>query len=186
MVDPSADAERAFDRFVRDTITALAVLSEAGLLTQMMIVMYSAIDAAGLLNAPLEQADADGNSFKAWVDEYILKDDKTGLTADDLWGARCAVLHTAGSESRLSRTGKAREVAFFLGHEDEASRTRLFETVAMTGRNLVAVDLNEFIGLFGAGLGRFSEDFAERCRKDPRWEARAAKLLAYYQVAPKP
>lgn len=186
MVDPLADARLAFGRFVGDTSTALTLLFEAGLLTQLMVVMYSAIDAAGLLNAPLEQEDADGKSFKAWVDEYILKNSKTGLTADDLWGARCAVLHTAGSESSHSRKGKAREVAFFLGHEDEASRTRLFETVARTGRNLVPVNLNEFIGMFGAGLARFTEDFAARCREDRRWESRAAKLLSYYQVAPRP
>lgn len=186
MVAPSPDAEFAFNRFVGDTMSAVAVLAQAGLLTQLMVVMYSAIDAAGLLNAPLEQEDADGKSFKAWVDEYILKYSKTGLTADDLWGARCAVLHTAGSESSHSRKGKAREVAFFLGHEDEASRTRLSETVARTGRNLVPVDLTEFIGLFGAGLARFTEDFAARCREDRRWESRAAKLLSYYRVAPRP
>ena len=179
----SAEAQRAFDSFQRSTVDAIKVLAEAGLYTQLMMIIYGAIDAAGVLDAPLGKIDADGDTFKAWVDKYMKPGESIAASAADLWGARCALLHAHGAESKLSRNRRVREVVAYWGNSDRAvAQARCAEVKRATGREVVPVELGAFIGAFGAGFARFSSDFAEKCRADKRWEERAGKLVAHYHI----
>ena len=84
--DASAEAERAFGSFQRSTVEAMKVLAEAGLYTQLMMIMYGAIDAAGLLDAPLGTIDADGETFRDWVDKYMIPGARLQASAADRGG----------------------------------------------------------------------------------------------------
>jgi len=183
-LSPAPEAERAFTEFQLSTIEAMKVLAAAGLYTQLMMIVYSAIDAAGLLDAPLAQVDADGPSFKAWVTKYMAPEFTTDPNPEDLWGARCALLHAFGSESNLSRRAKAREVAAYWGAGDpQKVAARCQQVKTATGSDVVPMELSNFIAVFGRGFGQFALDFAEKCRTDPQWESRARKLVAHYLVS---
>ncbi|MBX7133918.1 MAG: hypothetical protein K1X67_14695 [Fimbriimonadaceae bacterium] len=181
--DASAEAERAFGSFQRSTVEAMKVLAEAGLYTQLMMIMYGAIDAAGLLDAPLGTIDADGETFRDWVDKYMIPGARLQASAADLWGARCALLHAYGAESKLSRNAKVREVAAYWSSSDPSiAQARCDEVKRMTGREVVPVELGALIEAFGAGFAQFASDFAGKCRADKRWEGRARKLVAHYRI----
>jgi len=113
------------DRFALDTIEATRIVYERKLFGHLMIFIYSAIDAMGLLDAPPEQTEANGKSFQAWVKKYLLSNPEILFNEIDLWAARCSVLHTFTSQSDLSNRGKARQIQYYSGAKESLMGTRL-------------------------------------------------------------
>jgi hypothetical protein len=97
-------------------LKAIETLWDAGLPEASLTIIYSGIDSFGLLAAPPDVLDASGKTFKQWCEKYILTRlqsvDGTPITSEDLWGARCGVLHTSTPLSRTERDGKARQVFY--------------------------------------------------------------------------
>ena len=85
-----------------------------------LTLIYSGIDTFGLLAASADVVDASSKTFMAWCEIYILPRlqsvEGDPVTAVDLWGARCGVLHTSTPISNVARAGKAHEMWYqFLG-----------------------------------------------------------------------
>jgi hypothetical protein len=94
-------------------LKAFGTLWDAELPEAALTVVYSAIDTFGFLAAP---PGASGNTFKPWCEKYILTRlqsvDGTPITSEDLWGARCGILHTSTPLSQKELDGKARQVFY--------------------------------------------------------------------------
>ena len=76
------------------------------------MLIYSTIDALAAMTRPKAQLDTDRDTFKAWVAKYLLDGSLLGCTSEDLYGARCGVLHTYGMDSERRRKGKARALVY--------------------------------------------------------------------------
>src|SRR5262249_22204392 len=78
-----------------------------------LILAYSTIDAFASLarNDPEESTSAD---FKAWVGTYLVPGSELEgrVTPDELWAARCGLLHTFGPEARDVRKKGVRRVIY--------------------------------------------------------------------------
>lgn len=74
--------------------------------------VYSCIDSLAALTRPKTQLDTTKQQFIDWVGKYFDLDSKLKCTAEDLYGARCGVLHTYSSESGFRRSGKANPVFY--------------------------------------------------------------------------
>jgi hypothetical protein len=98
----------AIERFTVDTVDAISKLAKGNLYTQALVILYSAIDTLAWTNLP--GRDVSQKDFVAWVDKYIRPESKFGCTADDLFGARCGLVHSGAAESRKSRKGEAHEI----------------------------------------------------------------------------
>ena len=98
----------AVERFTVDTVDAIAVLVKENLYTQALIILYSAIDTLTWANLP--SGDVAQRDFIAWVDKYIEPEGELGCTANDLYAARCGLVHSSTAESRKSRQGEASEI----------------------------------------------------------------------------
>ncbi|MCV5343190.1 hypothetical protein OFC87_40295, partial [Escherichia coli] len=59
------------ETYLVETLSSIKLLQENSLQTQALIIVMSAIDAFGLLNAPTSETKSSGKSFKAWADKYI-------------------------------------------------------------------------------------------------------------------
>jgi len=77
-----------------------------------VILILSGIDSMAFLNMPASQADVKKPDFIGWVDRYMKFPCKEKLTGADLYGARCAMLHTYGAVSKMSRNGECRMVSY--------------------------------------------------------------------------
>ena len=77
-----------------------------------LLLIFSAIDAMAFLNMPASQTDVTRTDFNEWANRYLKLVDAKQLAGADLYGARCALLHTYSSESRMSREGKCRQLMF--------------------------------------------------------------------------
>jgi hypothetical protein len=79
-----------------------------------LVLIYSGFDTFGLLAAQPGVPDATGETFKQWCEKYILPRIKSVegdvVTAVDLWGARCGMLHTSTPLSSKEREGKAHQI----------------------------------------------------------------------------
>jgi hypothetical protein len=153
-------------------------LAERNFIGQALVVAYSAVDTFGLLDAPPKQISASGESFKLWATKYLLNQPGITFNAVDLWGARCAVLHTSTSESNLSRAGQARELVYYNGDSAHpAARDFAQRTARIDSGRYLAVNIADlFIALLNA-MTKFAPDLHSKCEGDPHVAARLRKVL---------
>jgi hypothetical protein len=165
------------DYFI-DATRALCLLYKEGLAGHFLVVAYSTIDTVGLLNAPLAQLSASSSSFKEWCRRYILVGDRFGFSAEELWAARCAVLHTFTSRSDLSRSGKVRELQYICGpKESEQIAVFMRVTSKIQGGRHVPVHLDDFCEALIRGLEAFVGDLEAACTTEPGYEERLRHVL---------
>lgn len=89
--------------------------------------MYAAMDRMSWLEASREES---GNpEFKDWVNKYLLAGENFSFTADDLWAARCGIVHTGAAESRDLRANKANAIYYYT-HQGEATEAQLLAIAA--------------------------------------------------------
>jgi len=82
--------------------------------TGAVLLTYCALDAMAFLSMPAGKQKVVGPDFKNWVEKYM----KTGpeqpyqYDKEDLYGARCGIVHTYGAESDLSRENKCKKIVY--------------------------------------------------------------------------
>ncbi|MCL4261915.1 MAG: hypothetical protein KJ069_01800 [Anaerolineae bacterium] len=96
------------DRFTLDTVNTISLLVKENLYTQALIILYSAIDTLAWADKP--SGDVTRSEFCAWVSKYIEPDKNLGCTSEDLYAARCALVHSSATQSKMSREGQASEI----------------------------------------------------------------------------
>ena len=79
-----------------------------------LILYFSAIDILAFLSKPVKQNEVKRTDFIGWSDQYIIPilDADLGLTAMDLYGARCGIIHSYSPESGLQKKGEAKELSY--------------------------------------------------------------------------
>jgi hypothetical protein len=120
-------------------------------------------------------SDSTSTDFKDWANHYLLPALKVAdVTADALWGARCALLHAQAAESGLSRSGNVPEIWY---RWNDRGIVPLRVTGGTTGsRNAVMVRPRDLI----AALETAIANFLAAIERDPglrqRFEKEARKL----------
>ena len=100
-----------------------------------VILILSAIDAMAYLSMPEGQQDVTKSDFVKWAERYLQFPGNEQLTGLDLYGARCAMLHSYGSRSRISQKGECRMV----GYMDRSNPPIRYNPSVSTDLVLVAV-----------------------------------------------
>jgi hypothetical protein len=146
-----------FEKHMLDLLEAIEDSYAKSRIMPCLVLLYSGIDVVASLEP--SQGIQVGDRFKKWVEGYMLRYLKN-CTANDLYGARCAVVHTFTPDSNLSRTGKARVVAYAIG---SAELSDLEEASAIAGQSeQVNVHIRDLIDAFRNGFA----DFLEQIRTD--------------------
>ena len=176
----SAEIDQKIESFCINTLKGLSLLYENRLYGQVLVLIYSFIDSAGLLDAPSSQSRATGESFKNWVKKYITSDPQTNFNEVDLWSARCAVLHTFTSQSDLSNSGNAKELHYFSGPND-SSEAQAFISQIKTMQH-IPVHIDGLYQTLLKAIEKFAPDLATNCESDKAYEIRLNKVLQQYSV----
>jgi hypothetical protein len=135
-----AAIKRAFDYDTRET-------------THGFVLLYATMDIVSSLSRPISQEDTSGKIFQTWVGEYMLKGSKLHCTAQDIWGARCGILHTMSLNSRQARKYGARQIAF-VTPSDGVDRMQA-KIDAKGTHNTIVVCLEDYIEAFFDAVSRF-------------------------------
>ena len=101
---------------------------EKKLTTSALVLLYSAIDITSWLAADDLNASVRAY-FTTWVEKYLLSAIPLGITALELYAARCGLIHTFTPDSRLVEQGKARRIVYAWG---TAKSTDLQELIDKT------------------------------------------------------
>ena len=82
--------------------------------TAAVLLTYCAMDAMAFLSLPEGRQKVKGPDFKGWVEKYMKTDSAQPYqyNADDLFGARCGIVHTYTAESDMSRENKCRKLVY--------------------------------------------------------------------------
>ena len=119
-----------------------------------LVLLHSAIDIVSAVSRPVTSADTTGDVFKNWVNTYMLPDSQLTCSAEDIWGARCGLLHTLSLASRGSRTNQAKQLSFL---NKESGVARLQEICNRRGHDIVVVAIPTYTRAFFKGIERFNE-----------------------------
>ena len=162
-------------------LKAIGTLWDADLPEALLIVVYSGIDAFGLLAAPDNVLDANRTTFKQWCEDYILPRlqtvEGTAVTTTDLYAARCGVLHTSTPLSSEERKGNARQL--------------FYEFKGKTGINMILnaqhlpirIDIERLAMAFKEGGIAFLKDLQKDTNKLKAADQRAQHFLRWVTVA---
>ena len=130
----------------------IQVAVENNCLGSAVILILSGIDSMAFLNIPVSQTDVTRIDFIEWADRYIKFPCNEKLTGSDLYGARCAMLHTYGVVSKMSRDGKCRIVGYM---SETIPQIRYNPDV---DKNLVLVSVPALAESFYKGIDKFLVD----------------------------
>lgn len=145
------------------------------------MVALASIDIMASSARPIEQENGTRQDFLDWCSTYLLPlSHNPRLTAEDLYGARCGLLHTYSPQSSLSRAGRAKLVWYATGDTDH-------EIVEASGRiqgePVVAVHLPTFLAELVGAMSDFCRELEAGGKLADRVEARRADLMRYLDAA---
>lgn len=168
--------EHVFEEGVTELLVAMDTCLEKRLVLPALLLLYSSIDIMSWLDCP-NTKDKVEHRFVKWADKYMEPKTNLGCSAIDLYGARCALLHTYTSESDLSSKLKAKEIYYAWGTGSAEDLQKLIKLVGT--KPVVAVQIQLLFGAFRTGVNRFKSDLV----KDPKYATlvyeRATKFFTY-------
>jgi len=130
-----------------------------------LVLIYSHIDTLAWAASNKAGGDVRTN-FEAWATRWLiphLQSHSPEVTATDLYGARCGVLHTLTGKSALSARGSAREVAYAWGTGNvDVLRAAMAE--AALPQQVVALHYQELL----QSLRHAVADFVASADNDPQ------------------
>lgn len=139
-----------------------------------LILIYCGIDAMSYLDMPPSQEEVHTNDFIQWAERYLspnLKNQATQITGEELYSARCAVVHTYTVESRKTKSGSTRAIGYAVG----GGQSIVWD--AKVAPNLVLLWLEALRDAFFTAIDRFlTEGYADK-QKQPILETRLRNLL---------
>ncbi len=145
-----------------------------------LVMLYAAIDIIGSLLRPESETDTKGAYFKKWVNEYMLVQSNVRFSAEDLWGARCGLLHTHSPSSMLSRKGAARQLQYTRGPLPPPMMQAI-KRVEQEGKKIF-VDVDVLNQLFESGVRRFLDAIQRNSNLQKRVLRHSAKLFGSWTM----
>ena len=136
-----------------------------------VILIYSGIDSMAYLAMPDGQDDVRRPDFVDWASRYLRFPCAHQLTGNDLYGARCAMLHNYSVTSRMSRSGECRKIGY-MNHS--VPEVRYDPTV---DPSLVMVSIVGLAEAFFRGIDQFLVNAFEQRERHPLLERRLASFV---------
>lgn len=168
---------KAFFGFVQTMVLGARKCIQARLTVPGLILIYVAIDILAWTCADKDESNS--KDFKNWVNRYMLPGSRLHCTADDLWAARCGLVHTYGVESRDVVKGKATPLVYAWG---TASTQALQFAIDASGKKAKAVHVNDLLEAFTHALARFADDLEKQPELMQRVLRRSDKFLTSIRV----
>lgn len=168
---------RAFFGFVQTMLLAARKCIQERLTAPGLILIFVAIDILAWTCA--EENESHSKDFKNWVNRYVLPGSRLNCTADDLWAARCGLVHTYGVESRDVIKGNAIPIVYAWG---AVSAEELQNVINAAGKKAKAVHVSDLLAAFTNALARFADDLEKQPQLMQRVLQRSDKFLTSVRV----
>ncbi len=98
-----------------------------------------------------------------------------GCDAIDLYAARCSVINTYGSESSLSKAGKADEIFYSWGNANPEDLSQIITQTSVPQKRVLHIDT--LAAAFTSGVTKFLQELDNDVEKHNLVVRRAGKLF---------
>ena len=155
---------------------------DAGDTTGALILFYAYCDSMGSLMRPIEEKKTQGKYFRAFVREFVIPSHRFELNENDLWGARCGMLHTFSPYSDWSekKEPRARKIQYLESPKQVKLCTEAMKAEGV--EDLVFVDSYDLFNAFIDGV----VEFTRKAESDKEFRNRvlfhADKFFANFQI----
>ena len=170
-------SEASFDVVLTQLRSAVIDIFKSKRTLPGFLLLYTSIDILASLTRPEHTEATSGHLFKDWVNAYMLPKSSLPCTADDLWGARCGLLHTLTAESDMSRSKRAKMLSY-IGDDLEAERMQKKHDPAR-GSNLF-ISTFRLLDAFVTACDRFTAEVRLDADLQKRVYSHAAKLMVAF------
>ena len=134
------------------TFRAIEYCVSANLIMPALVLIYSTIDTLAWA-ASDKRIKNTRSRFEDWVAKWLLPQGPLACSPSDLYGARCAVLHTLTFESDLSRARKVRDVMYAWGNANVSDMQASIQRMGAADKS-VGVHVSELFNCLRAGATR--------------------------------
>lgn len=157
-------------------IRSMELAMEQKFVTPTLILLYSGIDIVTSLNTEVGK-NVTRNDFIEWANKYMIPHlSASSLKGEDLYAARCAVVHTMAAESDLSRQGKASQVLYTFGNKEENELQDIITSLKMDHK---VIKVEVLIKAFRLGIVDFFDDIEKDENLQQRFFERSRVILSY-------
>jgi hypothetical protein len=155
----------------KKTSDAIICLCHAGHHVAAVMLIYAAIDQMSWLSIPGPMSY--GPDFKNWVKKYMLENGNLICSEDDLWAARCGLLHTGTAESKDFRLGTAKNKIFYsFGNTTWTNNSKKRE---------ICLSIETMVEAYLAGVMWFIEELENDPVQLPLTLTKVTTILTTYQ-----
>lgn len=155
---------------MREVISSAEYTASTGAKLVCLILTYSSIDTMSWLGAESDVETVSAR-YQRWVTRYLLpKIPALQCTAEEIYAARCGILHTMTGDALLHDKRRLRRLGYAWGAANAAEMRKRIETRRL-GTKLVAAHIEDLT----AGLRLGTADFLEGLQADARLSARVAE-----------
>jgi len=149
---------------------------ESGLFRATIILVYAGIDSMAFFSMPHTQNEVTKTDFINWCDRYLRFDCAEKIGGIEFYSARCGVLHSYGSSSRITNNGHARQI----GYTDNSLPPIQFEKTI--SKELVLVSIRHLVESFIKGVNQCLIDVFRDEANRPKSEARLNLMIHAFDV----
>jgi hypothetical protein len=171
------DEEKLHD-FFRGQLIGFKLLLDNQLTLPVLILLYASIDISAYVWAGGDDNRA-GERFKKFAEKYIISH-LPELTPADLWGARCAILHTSTPESTESKKGSARQILYSWGSAEIEINKKV---IAAETDKYVATSIEDLLKAFASAIDDFMSDLE---KDDGLYKLCMERVRKFYAAVPIP
>ena len=176
------DPKILVNKYIGQITQSVFLLSDHKLYGQFLIIFYASIDAMGLLDASPDVKKTTNNTFKNWVNKFFLPNGSFAFNAEDMWGARCSVLHTYTTSPDHSKQGKAKELQYIISPISNSHPIVPVLRSIDNGQHVEASISAMQIAFLGA-VADFGEQLIKNCHSDQRYLDRLRKTLNHQCIS---
>lgn len=156
LTEPTAGDSGTWNRLLNALAELVAAIDDnlaAGRSMPALLLLYAGIDLLAWLEAPGDQTELRGSDFKSWCLRYLLPESGLECNANELWAARCALLHNVAAEDRELRKAGTRSILYAM------STDRPDAAEADSPADGVKVAIPALREAFRRAVTRYCEDF---------------------------
>jgi hypothetical protein len=168
--------ENNYKNMMEELLSTIEACFKAQLILPGLILLYSAIDIMAWLNRDESHADSRRSDFIHWVNNYLLPHSELTCKANDLYSARCSILHSYTSESRMSRQGEAKKIYYAWGTA-HAEHLQHFINLSSEKDCTIVLHIDTLFNAFRNGVQRFNNTLSSNPLMADSFYGRAGKFF---------
>ena len=155
-------------------MSAIQICINQNLVIPALVLIYAFIDSVSWMDDPIDDEKKGASRFQKWVNDWMLKGRNLSWTAEELYAARCGLLHTLTPDSSLSKNKGIRQIGYAWG---KADLRPLEENARIRGvdKNFAFIHLRDLFESFKLGLVNYLDQTLKDEKKAEIFKKKAAQ-----------